>query len=930
MFRRAARALGSTVLSFFVWTVWLGLGLLAAAQLYVAVSGEFKVPSFVLRQLERHVAETGLRVTFDTASFDPTGQIFVRSPRVYLPGIGDPIVTGRAGYVGLNPWLLAIGKLELREIRLVGAAVAVPAMLSRSGRAEPVVDDLDATVLCGAREIYFRQVTGFLGRLPVSVHGVVALRPSEAKGPVDIAATARRDFTEFCRVAGQVVRQTEGFEQPVLDVSLERSSLRGAVVTVDFAARAFKPEKPIAAEIRGLHVRARVPLFAEAPALSRVELAAEEVQLPKAVTLRGLAAVAHGRVRGSDFHVDPEDVDLAVAAVQADGYMADAVSASLRCETLTRWQGTVAGRVLGSRLQVGGVADLAAKTAALQFAGIIDPKVLDAISARTHVDVRKFFTFDALRCDQGTAVFGADWKFQRMTTHVELAGTVAHGIRMDEARADLVVDPHRLFAPEAYARIGQNFARGSYEHAFATKAFRFLLEGQLRPMDIAGWFHPWWPKFFARFEFPQAPPVASVDVQGIWHEGRRTSVFVFVDAKAPVIVGQPLQRVRTRLFVRPGFYDGPEVFAVDPEGGVAQGNFTLTSDVGEAKWRSFDVDARSTVALAPAARIAKNFGSSLLEPFELAQPPAVTLRGHFDGPAAGEPRHRSVDVDVRTSGSFKFYHFPLDDVSFTTVLRDEDFTVDNIAGKFSGGTVRGRAKVWGEKSERRLGFDASVTDASLGLAATALQDFMADRKGQPHPVPGKFVQEKANVRLDVAASAEGLYGQQFSFHGSGNTALRGAEIGEVPLFGPLSALLKFTALRFTTADATFKINGDKLDFSKVALRGANSTIDAHGTYSLARRDLEFFAKVFPFEESGNVLKTVVGAVLSPISNVLEVKLTGTLDQPDWAFVIGPTNLIRTLAPDQPKPGPAPNAPPVKPAPAAPSPTRTAAPVPGAN
>jgi hypothetical protein len=133
-----------------------------------------------------------------------------------------------------------------------------------------------------------------------------------------------------------------------------------------------------------------------------------------------------------------------------------------------------------------------------------------------------------------------------------------------------------------------------------------------------------------------------------------------------------------------------------------------------------------------------------------------------------------------------------------------------------------------------------------------------------------------------------------SYHGNGNASLRGAEIGAVPLFGPLSELLKFTALRFTTAQADFKINGAKLEFPQVSLRGANSAIDAHGLYALDRRELDFRAKVFPFEESGSVIKSVVGAVLAPLSNALEVKLTGSLEKPDWAFVIGPTNLFRTL------------------------------------
>ncbi len=151
------------------------------------------------------------------------------------------------------------------------------------------------------------------------------------------------------------------------------------------------------------------------------------------------------------------------------------------------------------------------------------------------------------------------------------------------------------------------------------------------------------------------------------------------------------------------------------------------------------------------------------------------------------------------------------------------------------------------------------------------------------------------MKLDFAASAEGFYDDPFSFRGDGNVALHGAEIGEVPLLGTLSELLKFTALRFTEARGNFKIEGTKVVFPKVELRGANSTIDAHGDYALDKRTLDFNAKIFPFQESESLLKSVVGAVLTPLSNAFEVRLTGSLEKPEWAFVMGPTNFLRALA-----------------------------------
>ncbi|HUR60100.1 MAG TPA: AsmA-like C-terminal region-containing protein, partial [Opitutaceae bacterium] len=275
--------------------------------------------------------------------------------------------------------------------------------------------------------------------------------------------------------------------------------------------------------------------------------------------------------------------------------------------------------------------------------------------------------------------------------------------------------------------------------------------------------------------------------------------------------------------------------------------------------------------------------AKILEPFEIESAPEVRVRGHFEGPAPGSKRHFDFGIEAETSGRFRFHHFPLQDVSFAAQFRDDEIIVERVDAGFAGGTTSGHARVWGEGDARRVGFDYSLKGASLGQAASALEEFMSHQRGRAPAPPGKFVQEKANVRIDLAASAEGRYADALSYRGQGSAVLEGAEIGEVPLLGALSELLKFTALRFTSARANFKIDGPKLIFPEIALRGANSGIDAHGDYALDRHELDFKAKIFPFQESGSIIKSVVGAVLTPFSNVFEVKLSGSLEKPAWGL-----------------------------------------------
>ena len=234
-------------------------------------------------------------------------------------------------------------------------------------------------------------------------------------------------------------------------------------------------------------------------------------------------------------------------------------------------------------------------------------------------------------------------------------------------------------------------------------------------------------------------------------------------------------------------------------------------------------------------------------------------------------------------------------MAFIASINRDEIVLDDVEAIFAGGAARGHARVWGAGEQRRLGFDFALEDAALGKVAASLGEFFAARKNEAPAPPGRFVQEKANVRLNFAVSAEGRYDDHLSYRGEGSAVLRGAEIGEVPLLGTLSELLRFTALRFTEARGNFKVEGAKLNFPEVTLRGSNSAIDAHGAYFLDRRELEFNAKIFPFQESENLIKTVVGAVLTPLSNAFEVKLTGSLAKPQWAFVMGPTNFLRSLA-----------------------------------
>jgi hypothetical protein len=914
---QGARFCAACALSFAVWTLWLALVLLLAGQLYIASTSELEVPGFLLRALEGRLAVSGVRVTFGRTSFDPTGRVLIEDVRASLPAFAEPVLRARAVYAQLDPWALAAGKFAPREVNVIGASLAIPAMLSRSGGAEEILRDLDAVFVPGENELRVPQFSAHIAGVAVSAHGSVYLpnAGTAASSPLPVADFLARNFTTVCRQIDAATAQLAALDQPELHLELAPSQERGAIASVALFARGWRltlpalssADGPLPIRISDLRIVTRFPLLGDAPVAAQLEFAARDLALPFDAQAHGVRALIRGTLRPVQLGFEPRELDLSAESFAAAEFEATAFAARLTPGPLPQLEAVVTARLMGAPLAVRASADFKAETATVRFDGAIAPAVLTPISTRLGVDVRKFFDFAGLDCSDGEARLGAGWKFEKLSMRVAVRNIDAYHVHMEEGRAMVEFDGRHLHAPEAWARIGENFARGSYDQDLATRDFRFLLVGRLRPLDISAWFREWWPNFFTQLEFPTAPPDASVDVSGRWGEPRLSAEFVYANVRAPVVRGTALDSLRTRLFIRPGFFDGLEVFATRGPGS-ARGTFTYTLDPATQSWRQFEFDLASTMDPTVATQMLGPAGAAALGPFAFAQPPAIKLSGRLDGPAAPDGVHDTVNIEARSAGEFRLHDFPLENIAFTAAVHDDDIAVENLRAGFAGGVASGRVKLAGRGADRRVTFDLALKDAGLGRAADTLQQFAARTKGLPPTPPGKFVQEKADVRVDLTVSADGRYADPFSYHGEGNATLQGEKLGEVPLLGLLSELLKFTALRFTTADAKFKIDGAKLTFSEFNLRGANSAIDARGDYALDRRELDFKAKIFPFHESGNLIKSALGAVLSPLSSVFEVILNGTLDKPKWSLVLGPTNFLRSLVPGESPPAAKPDAP----------------------
>ncbi|HEY5229138.1 MAG TPA: AsmA-like C-terminal region-containing protein, partial [Opitutaceae bacterium] len=326
-------------------------------------------------------------------------------------------------------------------------------------------------------------------------------------------------------------------------------------------------------------------------------------------------------------------------------------------------------------------------------------------------------------------------------------------------------------------------------------------------------------------------------------------------------------------------------------GGSAVGSFKLSTNPDNGNWSALDIDGTSAIDPLPLAKLLPSDGEAAIEAFAFGHPPSATIHGHFDGPAAGPVPHKQLHTVVRSDKPLHIDGAAFDRAAFTVDLADDDVHVSSVEAGFAGGIVTASADVTGP--ERRLGFKASLTGASLGLAAEAASGYVSTggNASTGSSAMATFARDKSGVRLDLNVSAAGIWKQPATFGGEGNFQIQGAKLGELELFGGLSKILKFSEMRFTQARATFKIQNSLLEFPDLSVLGANSQIRAKGTYSIDRRTLDFSANIYPFMESKSPL-VIMNAISAPLSALFRVRLGGSIDKPTWRLAYSPLNLFR--------------------------------------
>lgn len=874
------------------WAVWLVLGTTLVALGYIAAARELPVPDFMLRRAEAELAKAGLTLKFGRARLDPTGIVLLENVQFRSRSFEEPLLTCRLLYVSREFWSVLAGRPVPDEIRLEGAALQLPAMLSPSGTVEPLMRDVSLVIRHEGQRWLVDQFTGRIGRLTVTAQGEVT--PPSSRVPGVAALTPDEIVGRFLQISRQLalkLPQLEAFEQPALAVQLE--SPPGVGNHAHLLLTAAGAERPGGLPLTLGPLAASGTLRLDGPGLRplRLHVAARDARYQPDYRTEMVRAICTIEVQPDKFSAHPRDAQIAAGRLTGPDI---AVLGPVLHADLDRWpevRTSGAAQIDGEFLAAEVDAQLQAQSARVRAEGRVSPELISRVLTRITPRAAPYFVFGDPVWFRAEAALDPGWKFARLSSRVDARRLDSRGVRITAARGRIDIEGPSFLAHDARVELGDQFATGSYWMDFLTSDYRMLLDGRLRPVEINGWFRgDWWLNFWnTRFAFPVAPPTANVEVAGRWKDPGRTIYFGRAEARDAKVWGGEFERAQALIFLRPHFTHGLAL-AATRDGGRQQltGTFKRLAEPGARDLGRFEFDFESTTEPAVLNRMLEGKLADVLASLSFSAPPRVHAQGTLG--ASG-----NYSFTGEAAGGLHFHGFPLDSARVRGGVTGNDVRLDMIEFGAAGGKGSGKAAVYGPADYRRLGFDLYLNGADFARSIRAVQEYQASLTGEKTAVTdSKFMKRAEGGRLEVGLSATGQPGDLASFTGNGNAALTGAELGEIHLFGLLSQVLsglslKFSSLKLDAVHTSFRLEQGRLLFPDLKINGPSAVIDARGNFTFATQALDFTARFKPYDDNLNLLTAAIGIVLNPLTSILELKLSGPVGNPEWSVVVGSSN-----------------------------------------
>lgn len=452
---------------------------------------------------------------------------------------------------------------------------------------------------------------------------------------------------------------------------------------------------------------------------------------------------------------------------------------------------------------------------------------------------------------------------------VTASGVDLRGVWLERVRLTARSRTNQLYMTVHEGIVGRNEPRGTvrgvYETDLDALTYSGHMTGNFDPnllvpvLDRA----PGILRLVRSFSFREAPPLVIGDFSGAYRDPAQFSFEGTLGATNFLFRGSSVSAFEASMTI------GNRLLRMDPmrvtrsEGGLS-GVYEQQLD---EKWVRLDVE--SEVDPKALIRLGEPELEVPLRPFRFEGPVHVTVQG-FVG--YGGHHDRTDYTAVARAQQVGWRWMLADSGSFTWRAKDDRVEISGMAMSLYGGTVTG-----------------TVNLAGIGMGEPAHYDV----KGYARDVQfGEFIRhlrdaddEEYEGRIACSFHFRGRAGDDWreSIQGDGRLRIREGHVFQIPLLGGLSQILSrvYPGLGFaaqTDLRTDFEVDERRVQFEDLRIEGTVLSIRAWGYYDL-NDTLNVRVQVQPLRR-GFVVEAI-RFVTFPVSRLLQLRLRGTLDQPQW-------------------------------------------------
>ena len=561
------------------------------------------------------------------------------------------------------------------------------------------------------------------------------------------------------------------------------------------------------------------------------------------------------------------------------------------------------------RLQVSGSAD--GLKGAAEFSGQIDLETQSAeLTAQGNVDLLSLIPKTQLQklpqLEFSQAPYYAlnlsmspGFELESLQVQAQTQQLTVNGIRFDHIQAKSQITDGIFTIDDLYLRRGPQWINLNFNLDRHSLDYHLGLCGSAVPYEYNSILPGWWTSIFKDFDFSQVE-YSYGDFMIYGNAKSKLADLYYGHAQVQKAAYRGVQVDEADLIVLGrGHYTELKDLNAKSGDAWAHGNIAFSSlpDAISAPV-SIRIDFEAQLPLEDTAKLFGGNVAEIINDFESEQLPTAHFTAAIFNKAYPHYSNRTYfDLHANSKGPVRYKKVPLDHIDFSLFGRQHSTALRDINFGFAGGSGSGSIDInTPNDAEPNLRLQLQATGADKDTALLNLAPVLGDS------IPSNKATEGAVTALSLKLHAQGPTADPLKFKGYGEAELLDPKLGALKLLGPLSTLLEETPLSFTslTLDrlkTNFQLDEDIIKFTPLIINGPSTQILAPGTLRMSTQELDMRVSISPFANLGHpqsALRRISDFVQSPIPNLLQFDLSGTLDKPRWRSLYDPRNLLPAL------------------------------------